>query len=100
MSSARVLRGAVILDNYFGKQDWRSEINLDKLVMEDPFRCVLGQLFGDYTTALHKLGLAFVPDGTSPRWEAGFSTDAWDNEDWERLDYEWKTYLADTAGKP
>lgn len=94
-TSARVLKGASLLDAYFRTADWRNDIDIDKLVMDDPFNCILGQLFNDYTSGLYALYLTDMNTfGASPRFDAGFSTNAWDNDDWEKLEFEWKQYLS------
>ncbi len=93
-TSARVLKGASLLDAYFRMGAWRDDIDIDKLVMDDPFNCILGQLFNDYTSGLYALHLTDMNTfGVSPRFEAGFSTAGWDGEDWTRLEWEWIYYL-------
>jgi len=86
----RVLKGASLLDVHFKGYNWRSEIDIETLEMDSSSQCVLGQLFGDYQSGLTTLRLDVELD---TRREAGFSTCAWDSYDWEKLDFEWKTYL-------
>ena len=89
----RVLKGASLLDTHFKGYDWRSEIDIETLEMDSSSQCVLGQLFGDYQNGLIALKLDDVSMGLDARREVGFSTCAWDSYDWEKLDFEWKTYL-------
>ena len=42
-------KAAELLDNI--RSDWHDTINLDKLDLKDPDNCVLGQLFGNFTSA-------------------------------------------------
>lgn len=45
----RVANGVTWLDE--NQSGWVDRINLDRLVMRSPCRCVLGQLFGDFWDA-------------------------------------------------
>lgn len=52
----RVNRGAALLDAHFGsRQAWASQINADRLDIESYKVCILGQLFGGYSTGLSSL---------------------------------------------
>lgn len=42
---------------------WRKKVNLSKLAMDEPFNCILGQLYGSYETGMIKLF-----GHTSPTW--------------------------------
>lgn len=94
MYDARVIRGAAQLDRYFPKGLWRTDIELDNLVMDDAERCILGQLFGDYFTGLKKI-FDVLPSPEARR-NYGFSADPGDYEAFEKLDYEWKRYIEGT----
>lgn len=63
----RSLRAAVALLNHV-RPGWRAEVDPDRLRMDDPRACVLGQLFGRYLAGLVRLQDA-------ARWELG--TDLW-----------------------
>jgi hypothetical protein len=52
----RVKRGIARLEEY-GYTDWWERIDLPSLDMADQFRCVLGQLFGNYGHGTVKLSL-------------------------------------------
>lgn len=60
--------GYHLLTTHFdGWLGWRSKINPDTLDIEDLHQCVLGQLFGHYTSGLLELGLlAGCEHGFSP----------------------------------
>jgi cytochrome P450 len=47
--SERVARGVAWLDE--NRPAWDREIDLGRLVLSSPCRCVLGQLYGDYSDA-------------------------------------------------
>lgn len=96
MTSARVLKGADLLDFHFGNFDWRSEIDTDTLILDDAYRCILGQLFGSYMHGMTKLRLFGSVIGNEPKsFSHGFATIAWNANDWQRLEYEWKQYLTE-----
>lgn len=60
MSTAkhRVARGAAKLDELLGSRSaWAEAIDLDTLVMESTFDCVLAQKFGHYDDGLEALGI-------------------------------------------
>ena len=50
----RIRAGAALLDAE-GPQDWRDRIDTDELDMFYVTHCVLGQLFGDYTSGVNAL---------------------------------------------
>ncbi len=54
-SHAAVLRGSNLLDTHV--PDWYWAINLDTLNQNDMDSCVVGQLFGDWTVGLMRMGL-------------------------------------------
>jgi hypothetical protein len=51
----RVERGIEVLDRHFGDNRWLARVNIDLLDLADPYRCVLGQLFGNYVIGLDSL---------------------------------------------
>jgi len=55
--TAKVESGIALLDAHFGKGVWRKDIDLDSLDLGDCGVCVLGQLFGDYSTGLDALDI-------------------------------------------
>jgi hypothetical protein len=59
-AAVAVAAGAALLDRE--RDNWENHIDLGELSMEDPWRCVLGQLYGLYSTGL----LHLFGDG----WEA------------------------------
>ena len=50
-----VLRGVALLDEKV--PNWRDRVKKDRLQMWDCFYCVLGQLFGYYSTGLKALNI-------------------------------------------
>ena len=52
---ARVVAGAALLDE--SVPGWESKIDTSTLRLQSHTNCVLGQIFGDYTTGLTTLGL-------------------------------------------
>jgi hypothetical protein len=52
---SRVLRGAMVLDEH--APGWHQRIDLEKLDISSPFRCVLGQVFGHYIEGLVSLNM-------------------------------------------
>ncbi|AHH98235.1 hypothetical protein [Kutzneria albida] len=53
----RVARGAALLDEK--QPDWFQQIDLDKLKLDCPARCVLGHLYGSFDRGAFVLGIAF-----------------------------------------
>jgi hypothetical protein len=54
-SQLQLIREAVkLLDEKLGRQ-WPFKINLRKLLLADPYRCVLGQLYGNFLNGLYSL---------------------------------------------
>lgn len=50
-----VLKGAELLNRYFGNEDWKTRIIVDNLDINDSQDCILGQLFGLYGDGADKL---------------------------------------------
>lgn len=55
MLTTAVAQGAALLDDY--KPDWAHKIRLEQLEMNLCSKCVLGQLFRDFTGGFEELGL-------------------------------------------
>jgi len=53
---ARVIRGAHLLTQH--NPSWGARIDGTMLNMADPTRCILGQLYGHFSTGLSALGLS------------------------------------------
>lgn len=88
----RVEAGAATLDTTAGvNPGWRHDINLTKLNLDSVWRCVLGQLFGDYETGAGILG--FTPYGSDETVANGFMSD-WDGYE---LTEAWREYLEETT---
>ncbi len=92
----KVKAGVMLLDGYFGKQDWRSEIDIDRLQMDEVNLCVIGQLFGDYYRGLEKLSDKVGYLTLQQRRNLGFSAEPFDSQTWSRLEWAWKRYLGST----
>jgi hypothetical protein len=52
----RVARGVALLDDR-GPTNWHRRVNPETLDVYDPFACVLGQVYGNYTEGLIQLQL-------------------------------------------
>jgi hypothetical protein len=80
----RVKAGASYLDGV--KPGWRDSINVDALDLSDGEKCILGQLYDDYGSALDQLGLStdqarrhgFESDHYVSNISSGMLTDAWE----------------------
>lgn len=96
----RVREGIKFLDTY-GPDDWRDSIAVKKLDMDSGLKCVLGQIYGDYTSGLRELEIcpkhAIVLGFTEPDEDDGD-----DDEDTEAniraLSAAWRAVLAEPAG--
>ena len=98
----RIERGAKLLDER--APGWRERIDLDRLDMGGCFDCVLGQLFGGYSTGADALGLHLPTDSS-----LGFDVDAmeqyprrrptgvtsWRREAHNRLTAAWREFLTE-----
>jgi hypothetical protein len=65
-----VARGADFLDRTITAPEWRPQIDLAELNLASPYRCVLGQLYGNYSDGLQRLGVS------GRAVDLGFSTGA------------------------
>lgn len=74
---SRVAAGIALLNEREWSEPWYFVVNLDALSIADPYNCVLGQVFGDYTGALEVLGLRLgIGHGFSGAYE-GALTKMW-----------------------
>jgi hypothetical protein len=91
---ARVKRGIALLEEKHGP-NWADGLSLGELDLKDGAHCVLGQLYGEYRSALVELQLR---DGQESD-ECGFSSYAYDSygegtdPDWSRLQQTWERVL-------
>lgn len=53
----RVANGCAWLDEH--KPGWRGLINADRLNIDDPCNCILGQLYGDFYKAVKEQGIGY-----------------------------------------
>ena len=60
----RVKLGALLLDDI--DPNWYNKIDLDTLQLSSPCHCILGQLYGFYTSALSHV---FPLDDTDTKWK-------------------------------
>lgn len=78
-----VERGAAMLDG--NRPGWWKRINLERLMLEDCHRCVLGQLTGDYGSGEADLLVGWIPPYACGRYDVmvsfGFQAAAWQSED-------------------
>ena len=81
----RVARGAAWLDSEL--PGWVAEIDLNRLVLSSPCRCICGQLYGEY---------ADRPDAI---WhtdaEHGFNVFSDDPSEWGALEDEWRRVITE-----
>lgn len=94
----RVAKGMGRLDRHFGNRSWEQRIDIDRLAIDHPDRCVLGQVFADvtggpYITGLMELNL-LKPGGSTLIIEYGFSGYATLDDD--ALTEEWKKQLRES----
>ncbi len=75
----RVQRGITFLDGR--EPGWVDKIDLEEFQISNCTRCVLGQVFGAYNSALSELGDA-------KPWDLGFALSNPDG-DWDGLQAEW-----------
>lgn len=61
----RTKAGAKLLDHHFGGPHWVDQIDLESLSLVSHEDCVLGQLFGEYSTGKDVLDIHFWV-GTTP----------------------------------
>jgi hypothetical protein len=83
----RVERGAKFLDEQM--PEWIDEIDLNTLALRSPCRCVLGQLFGDYSEGVDALDLDF-PDEEDRGFHIAFDET---RSRWEELTEAWKSLI-------
>lgn len=81
----RVATGAALLDEQM--PDWVERIDLGRLDVESPCRCVLGQLFGDYAD-----GWAVLSDFTSLSQAISHGFEA-DSVEYDELTAEWRALI-------
>lgn len=102
-----VHNGAELLNRYFGDESWKTRVDVEKLDLSDGFKCVLGQLFGQYADAVplmqEELDLPeYDMQDPSEFWafEYGFNIDVFDTETtFAQLTESWKEYLQDETEK-
>ena len=108
-TTERVMKGAALLDEKV--PDWRGRVNVTVLNLADPWRCVLGQVFGLYSTGAAELfgSVPFDNGSYFERSEAiqnhGFlhtgddinAMDWRNNGDADPLNQSWKDYLSSTV---
>jgi hypothetical protein len=88
---ARVLEGAARLDAVVAS-DWRKDINLTDLDLNNCTKCVLGQTFGRYEEGARALGFKPYADDANESIDLGFMPD--DGDDFaDDLTAAWIDYL-------
>src|SRR3954469_19777861 len=83
----RVERGAARLDNH--KPGWRDRIDVDQLEVNDPYKCPVGQAYGDFHAGLVMLGHDAIENCIND----GFYEALGQTRDYPRLTAAWKAYL-------
>lgn len=78
--------GVAILDEH--APGWHDAIDVETVYLTDSYRCVLGQLFGDYGVGCDMLGLS---DDTPDR--CGFNITG--QAPWQPLQDEWRRVIAE-----
>jgi len=93
----RVRAGIALLDGS-GPTNWRARVDVDKLDLENPRSCVLGQVYGTFDDGMDALDLTFVE---AARY--GFVTGVglrYVPSSWRALTDAWRDALASFAGPP
>jgi hypothetical protein len=98
--SERVQAGATWLDQH--RPGWVADIDLDRLLLSSPCRCVLGQLYGSYYTApvdywqTSEYGFAaLAEDADLPDDDAGLDAyEAGRDSEYAELDAAWRELIA------
>jgi len=91
--AARVARGAALLDERM--PGWDQRINLDRLDLHSPCRCILGQIFpassrdGGYWDGIKELGLASWGPDPGGAEAYGFTT----ARNFQMLTAEWRRVI-------
>lgn len=75
----RVARGVRFLDAV--KPDWRKSVNLDILNLESPCRCIIGQVFGDYSSLFFWIPIPETEDYIDMEFACALGFNA--KNDWE-----------------
>jgi len=90
--SVRVDNGAEFLDDFYGHPEWRGLIDMKVLDMGSPWNCILGQLFGSFSTGCDRLGI----HRTSDRVMRGFDVGGFTGMPirYGELTQEWVRYLS------
>lgn len=71
----RVGQGALLLDHRYGST-WFTKIDILTLDIGSCFKCILGQLFGEYDLALRRLNSEDLEEGFDPP-DMGFDKDTY-----------------------
>ena len=89
----RVANGVKLLNKEV--PNWRKKINLKTFDANDPQKCVLAQVFGDYYNGVNFLGLppsdSYDPEKSHGFWPENAQTDP---NDAKNLNKEWKRVIA------
>lgn len=86
----QISAGMKMLD--YAKPNWRKDLDLDVLCMSDMRRCVLGQLYGDFSDGVFYLsGLSGLEKW---EWAQGFGFDAPFLAGYVTLTAEWKAAIS------
>jgi hypothetical protein len=85
-----VARGAALLDEKV--PGWRERIDVEKLYMEQPLHCIVGQACGGYMGGMHALGLE--PWGAGHGVHYGFMSPDGSIRMDTRLEDAWREELA------
>ena len=89
----RVRNGAAVLD--LTKPNWREDINLTTLDLNNEHRCVLGQTYGSYTTGAKVLGFQPYGDTENTAVDWGFMPEEDDDDDSSSLTAAWVEFLTE-----
>lgn len=85
---AAVKRGIAVLNDHFGENIWVEDVNLDWLSMFSEYRCILGQLFGDYWSGKSAIGIK-----NEEGLDYGFDNMFGEDEGWDVLNELWASYI-------
>jgi len=83
----RVRAGIALLDES-GPTNWRARVDVDKLDLENPRSCVLGQVYGTFDDGMAALDLSFF-EGARYGFVTGLGL-RYDRDSWRNLTDAWR----------
>lgn len=95
----RIKNGAAFLDKTLGP-GWSGRVNPETLVISSSSHCVLGQLYGSFSSGIRQLHLPLNRYAPLSPSNLGFDRDRdlegmLANDDWQELNEGWRAFLAE-----